>query len=164
MALPKPYRLRARQEFSLVYRRGQRWSGKHLLLRVAPQGRSQPPAPKPKLAQAGLKTGPKVGDETPAPPQPKPQPKPIPPALPPSGDLFPQPHGRGRQRQVSKRAVVRNRLRRQVQAALQQLLPRLAPDQLLVITLKPGAVACDYYNFLQELETLLINAEAIHGH
>lgn len=65
---------------------------------------------------------------------------------------------------VSKRAVVRNRIKRQIRAALHQLLPRLTPGWQLVIVVKPGAVQCDYEEFLRELEQLLINAEVLDGH
>ena len=65
---------------------------------------------------------------------------------------------------VHKRAVVRNRVRRQIQAAFQTLLPQLKSGKLIVITVKASAVECDYYEFLQQLEQLLIKAEALHGH
>lgn len=65
---------------------------------------------------------------------------------------------------VSKRAVARNRLRRQIQAGFQTLLPRLPAGLLLVITVKPTALECDYHKFLQELEQLLANAEVLDGH
>lgn len=65
---------------------------------------------------------------------------------------------------VGKRAVVRNRIKRQIRAALRQLLPRLAPGWQLVIVAKPNASQCDYEEFLRELEQLLINAEVFDGH
>jgi ribonuclease P protein component len=65
---------------------------------------------------------------------------------------------------VSKRAVVRNRIKRQIQAALHQLLPRLAPGWQLVIVAKPNATQCDYEEFLRELEQLLINTEVFDGY
>jgi len=65
---------------------------------------------------------------------------------------------------VHKRAVVRNRIRRQIQAAFQSLLARLKPGNLIVVTVKTTALECDYCNFLQQLEQLLIKAEALHGH
>jgi ribonuclease P protein component len=65
---------------------------------------------------------------------------------------------------VSKRAVVRNRIKRQIQAALHQLLPQLSPGWQIVIIAKPNASQCDYEEFLRELEELLINAEVFDGH
>ena len=64
---------------------------------------------------------------------------------------------------VSKRSVVRNRIKRQIRSALRQLLPRLAPGWNLVLVVHPEAVECDYLQFLQELEQLLLQAEVIHG-
>jgi ribonuclease P protein component len=65
---------------------------------------------------------------------------------------------------VSKRAVVRNRIKRQIRAALQQMLPEVADGWHLVVVVKPSAVECDYKQFLQELKQLLVSAEVIHGH
>jgi ribonuclease P protein component len=63
---------------------------------------------------------------------------------------------------VSKRAVIRNRIKRQIRAAFQQLLPHLAADWRIVIVVKSNAVECGYEQFLQELKQLLISAEVIH--
>lgn len=67
---------------------------------------------------------------------------------------------------VSKRAVIRNRIKRQITAALQQLLPKLPPGWRLVIVVKPTAAEskCVSQQFLQELEELLVKAEVLHGH
>ncbi|PSN15309.1 ribonuclease P protein component [filamentous cyanobacterium CCT1] len=65
---------------------------------------------------------------------------------------------------VHKRAVVRNRLKRQVRAALRTLLPRLKPSLWIVINLKPEATQCEYGEFLRELEQLFTKLEVIHGH
>lgn len=62
---------------------------------------------------------------------------------------------------VSKRAVIRNRIKRQIKAAFRQLLPRLAPGWWLVIGVKPNATECAYAQFLQELEQLLEKAEVL---
>lgn len=64
---------------------------------------------------------------------------------------------------VSKRAVVRNRIRRLIWAAFQQLIPKLDPGWQLVIVVHPQAVQCDYQQFLQELNQLLVDAEVING-
>jgi ribonuclease P protein component len=65
---------------------------------------------------------------------------------------------------VSKKAVVRNRIKRQIRAILRQLLPRLSPCWQLVVVVRPGATECDYGQFLRELEQLLAQAEVINGH
>jgi ribonuclease P protein component len=64
---------------------------------------------------------------------------------------------------VSKRAVVRNRIKRQIRAALYPLLPQMGSGWYCVIVVKPGAVECDYQQFLQELKQLLTDAEVING-
>jgi ribonuclease P protein component len=67
---------------------------------------------------------------------------------------------------VSKRAVVRNRLKRQIAAALHQLLPKISQGWRLVVIVKPGAAEskCVTQQFLQELEQLLAQAEVLNGH
>ncbi len=67
-------------------------------------------------------------------------------------------------RKVSKRAVDRNRIKRQIRAALRQLMPYLSPGWQVVIVVKASAIQCDYFQFLQELEQLLIQAEVLHGY
>ncbi|MBE9207308.1 ribonuclease P protein component [Nostoc sp. LEGE 06077] len=67
---------------------------------------------------------------------------------------------------VSKKAVVRNRIKRQMAAALHQLLPKLSPGWRLVFVVKPTAAEskCGSQQFLQELEQLLAQAEVLNGH
>ncbi|NJR39436.1 MAG: ribonuclease P protein component [Leptolyngbyaceae cyanobacterium CSU_1_4] len=62
---------------------------------------------------------------------------------------------------VSKRAVVRNRIKRRIRSAMQELLPHLTLGWLIVIVVKPSAIECTYEQFLQELEQLLVSAEVI---
>lgn len=66
-------------------------------------------------------------------------------------------------RKVSKSAVVRNRIKRQLRAILRQFLPRLTPGWQIVIGVRSQAVGCDYEKFLQELEQLLVKAEVLNG-
>ncbi len=66
-------------------------------------------------------------------------------------------------RKVSKRAVIRNRIKRRIRAALRHLLPRMSSGWKLVIIVRPQAVECDYFQLLQELEQLLTNAEVLNG-
>lgn len=65
---------------------------------------------------------------------------------------------------VSKKAVIRNRLKRQVKGALRALFPQISPGWLVVISLSPASSGCNYYDFLRELEQLLAEAEVIDGH
>jgi ribonuclease P protein component len=67
---------------------------------------------------------------------------------------------------VSKRAVVRNRLKRQITGALYQILPKLADGWRLVVIVKPKTAEseCGSQQFLQELEQLLVKAEVINGY
>ena len=67
---------------------------------------------------------------------------------------------------VSKRAVIRNRIKRQIRAAFRSLLPQIAPGWSLVVVVQPEAVLskCDYQQFLQELKQLLAKAEVMNGH
>ena len=62
-------------------------------------------------------------------------------------------------KKVSKGAVVRNRIKRQIRAAARHLLPKISPGWDLVIVVKPRAVGCNYDDFLQELEQLLSKAD-----
>jgi ribonuclease P protein component len=65
---------------------------------------------------------------------------------------------------VSKKAVVRNRLKRQIRAAFWELLPRMAPGWKVVVVVRPEATECKYEHFLRELEQLFKKAEIINGY
>jgi ribonuclease P protein component len=65
---------------------------------------------------------------------------------------------------VSKKAVVRNLLKRQVKAALRQLLPQITSGWSVVIGVRPSAQGCEYVEILRELEQLLAAAEVLDGH
>lgn len=70
-------------------------------------------------------------------------------------------------RKVSKKAVERNRIRRQIQAALITLSPRLVEGAQVVISVRPVGVECQYREFLRELEQLLSALEVLevmNGH
>lgn len=64
---------------------------------------------------------------------------------------------------VSKKAVVRNRIKRQIRAAIMELLPDMATDWLIVVIVRSEAIECKYEHFLRELKQLLIKAEIIDG-
>lgn len=134
MALPKAHRLRDRRDFDVVYRHGIRRSTPHLVLRALHT--SHP-------ASAGVKTA----------------------ALPiGESQILPETLiGISVSQKVSKRAVVRNRIKRRIRAAFQQLLPQIPPGWRLIIGVRPQAVQCEYGQFLQELKQLLADAEVLHG-
>ncbi|NDJ18665.1 ribonuclease P protein component [Myxacorys almedinensis] len=79
------------------------------------------------------------------------------------GELAPSRIGISISKKVSKSAVVRNRIKRQIRAGLRQLLPRLAPGWDVVIGVRFQVIECDYFQFLQELEQLLTKAEVLYG-
>lgn len=65
---------------------------------------------------------------------------------------------------VSKRAVIRNRVKRQIRSAIRTLLPQVNPNLRIVVVVRPGAPECEYGEFLRELEQLFTKLEVIHGH
>jgi len=67
-------------------------------------------------------------------------------------------------KKVSKKAVVRNRLKRQIKAVIRQLLPEIASGWRGIIIIRPEAIECNYEHFLRELKQLLVKANIIHGH
>lgn len=132
MALPQAYRLRHRHDFDRVYRQGKRYRSKHLTLWVYRPLASPAIAPsEPSAAVA--------------------------PTLP---TLAPAPKvGISISRKVDKRAVVRNRLRRQIHGILCQHLPTMPLGWLAVISVRPAMPLCQYPQILQELEQLLTAAK-----
>ncbi|MGK7933519.1 MAG: ribonuclease P protein component [Microcystaceae cyanobacterium] len=67
-------------------------------------------------------------------------------------------------RKVSKKAVIRNRLKRQIRSAIRTLLPQILPGWQVVIIVRRYAIECKYEHFLRELKQLLIEAEIIYGY
>ncbi|MEG3438067.1 ribonuclease P protein component [Pannus brasiliensis CCIBt3594] len=65
---------------------------------------------------------------------------------------------------VSKKAVVRNRLKRQLRAVIRELLPEITAGWRAIVVVRPSAVGCNSEHFLRELEQLLVKANIIHGH
>ncbi|MEM6867718.1 MAG: ribonuclease P protein component [Cyanobacteria bacterium P01_C01_bin.121] len=58
-------------------------------------------------------------------------------------------------RKVSKRAVVRNRIKRQLKAIIRDHFTTIEPTWQIVIVVRPPAVECSFADFLRELEYLL---------
>lgn len=138
MALPKANRLKSRKDFQAVFREGIRRHGSYLTLRALKPLCST----KPSLDIATQTTLPTN-----------------------SAHLASTRIGISISTKVSKRAVVRNRIKRQIAAALHNLLPKLSPGWRLVVIVKPTAAEskCVSPKFLQELEQLLAQAEVFDG-
>ena len=62
---------------------------------------------------------------------------------------------------VSKKSVVRNLLKRQLKAALRQLLPQTHEGWSVAIIVRPSLQGCVYVEILRELEQLLAAAEVL---
>ncbi|AOY82096.1 ribonuclease P protein component [Moorena producens JHB] len=135
MGLPQANRLKHWRDFKTVYRWGIRRSGRYLTLRGLQQSTIAP-----------------IAKETIAPEKSLPD------------NHHPSRLGISISQKVSKKAVVRNRIKRQIRAALRQLLPRLSPGWKLVVIVKPEARECEYAQLLRELEKLLVKAEVLDGH
>lgn len=67
-------------------------------------------------------------------------------------------------KKVSKKAVVRNRIKRQLKGVIRNNLKRIVPGWQVVIVVKPQAIECKYEHFLRELEKLLKETKIINGH
>ena len=67
-------------------------------------------------------------------------------------------------KKVSKKAVVRNRIKRQIKSAFRNNLRGIEPGWKIVIVVKPQAIECKYEHFLRELEKLLKQAKIINGY
>ncbi|MDJ1177109.1 ribonuclease P protein component [Roseofilum capinflatum] len=66
-------------------------------------------------------------------------------------------------KKVDKRAVYRNRIKRQIRAKLRQLLPEIQRGWRLVFIVRPSIQSCNSGEFLRELEQLLAQAEVLNG-
>ncbi|WP_413199930.1 ribonuclease P protein component [Nostoc piscinale] len=139
MALPKANRLKSRKDFQAVFREGIRRQSSHFTLRAL-KPKANPESAGDTAATTKLATDTKKVDSTKI--------------------------GISISTKVSKKAVVRNRIKRQMAAALHQLLPKLSPGWRLVFVVKPTTAEskCGSQQFLQELEQLLAQAEVLNGH
>jgi ribonuclease P protein component len=146
VALAKLYRLRHWRDFQFAYQQGRRYSGQSFTLFRLKQFSPKEKAPKNKILSN------KIFSSKP------PDNKPL------ESKLIPTRLGVSISQKVSKKAVVRNRLKRQILGGFQTLLPNVAPGWRLVIVVKPGAVGCNYADFLRELKQLLIQAEVLNGY
>ena len=67
-------------------------------------------------------------------------------------------------KKVSKKAVVRNRIKRQLKGVIRSYLQGIEPGWKVVIVVKPQAIECKYEHFLRELEELLKQTKIINGY
>ena len=67
-------------------------------------------------------------------------------------------------KKVSKKAVIRNRIKRQIKGVIRSKLQAISPGWKIVIVVKPKAIECNYEHFLRELEKLLKETKIINGH
>ena len=67
-------------------------------------------------------------------------------------------------KKVSKKAVVRNRIKRQLKGVIRTYLKGIEPGWKVVIVVKPKAIECKYEHFLRELEELLKQTKIINGY
>ena len=77
---------------------------------------------------------------------------------------FPTQFGISISQKISKKAVVRNRLKRQIKAAIRSLLPMIIPGLKVVITVLHNRNECNYEHFLRELKQLLVKSNIFYGH
>lgn len=136
--LSKANRLTNRQDFRAVFREGIRRQSSHLTLRALSSKENAD-----NVQEQGWVTSIKSNPQ-----------------------LTPTRIGISISTKVSKRATIRNRIKRQIRAAFRWLLPELLPGWRLVVIVQPLAAAeeCDYNQFLQELKQLLAEAEVLNGH
>lgn len=156
MALSKQNRLRSSRDFGLVHRRGVRAATRYLAVRALKPKAIKPGAPKLKAIE--LKAIEPEAAAMRRSPQPINQP-----TNPTSADGNPSAlvssFGISISRKVSKRAVVRNRIKRQIKAIIRRFLPEIAPGWQVVIVVRPAAVECEFDDFLRELDYLLKKLE-----
>ena len=67
-------------------------------------------------------------------------------------------------KKVSKKAVVRNKLKRRIRAIVRPCLKNLEVNWQIVIIVQPQAIECKYEHFLRELKELFQQVELINGH
>lgn len=133
--LPQENRLKHRRDFDAVYKSGTRRT--HGKLSAIALGRDRASFERKSSTETGF--------------------APSPPSAPPTRI------GISISQKVSKSAVVRNRIKRQLRAAIRELLPRLSDGWDITIVVRPGASQCNYCQFLQKLEQLLASLEVLNG-
>ncbi len=135
VSLPKQNRLRSSRDFGRVHRKGSRAATDHLAMRALKQKGF------PDIAgRLNRLNSRESADGSPS-------------AL--SSCFGVSSFGISISRKVSKRAVVRNRIKRQIKAIIRCYLPNISPGWQVVIVVRASAVECEFDDFLRELEYLL---------
>lgn len=134
VALPQANRLRHWRDFQAVYQKGNRLSSRYLSLRCLRYKQNAADSSSPGAWALNNKSE------------------------------FSSRIGISISQKVSKKAVIRNRIKRQLRAVMRQLLPQISPGWDIVIVVRPSAKECDYAQFLGELKQLLVEAEVLNGH
>ncbi len=67
-------------------------------------------------------------------------------------------------KKTSKKAVIRNRIKRQIRSAFRELLPYMERGWKIVVVVRPRAIECKYEHFLRELKELLQKSKLINGY
>ena len=155
LSLPLQHRLRHRRDFSRVYRNGLRYSSRHFVLRFLKASSCNSDRFDKDIRQTEQikdncwvhSTFSKQSDHQTC-----------------ISKEIPTRIGISISQKVSKKAVVRNRIKRQLKSATRCLLPQMENGWLLVIVVRPSAIQCDYWQFLRELEQTLRMTEVIDGY
>lgn len=134
MSLPQKHRLKNWRNFQTVYDQGRFYRGVNLTLKALDTSKLKKLVNPRDLAP--------VGDQ----------------------DLVPTCLGISISKKVSKKAVVRNRIKRLIKASFRELLPLIKPGWQLIIMVRSSAIECEYEHFLRELKKLFIQAGVINGH
>jgi ribonuclease P protein component len=75
-----------------------------------------------------------------------------------SQQLLPPRIGISISQKVSKKAVIRNRIKRQIRAIFREFLPSIPDGWKIVVMVKPGATECTFLEFRQAIQQLLNKA------
>ena len=78
--------------------------------------------------------------------------------------ILPTQFGISISQKVSKKAIVRNYLKRQVKSVISTFLPKIVSGYQVVIVVKKQPQVCQYNIFLREIKELLINAKIVYGY
>ncbi len=78
--------------------------------------------------------------------------------------IIPTQFGISISQKVSKKATVRNYLKRQIKSIIHVLLPKIVSGYQIVIVVKKQTQGCQHSILLREIEELLINAKIVHGY
>ena len=78
--------------------------------------------------------------------------------------IIPTQFGISISQKISKKAIVRNYLKRQIKSVIRIFLPKIVSGYQIVIVVKKQIQGCQYSILLREIKELLINAKIVHGY